>query len=334
MWSFCWLKTKGITTNMPRSDKKANRAIRETVALIAGQRPALAPLLTAFEPLIAAREEVAESLASDPGNPGLPAFQPEQAREGLPILADHDLSGIGPLVLTAARRLFPLLLEREAIASYRAPLEKLLLAPEETGEAGREEFARLLLEEDPAALEQFAQKTGIPVPVLGFAASFVLSAVLRALVRKRGESPWDADGAWAKGYCPVCGTWPVIAWLAKPDIDEKNAFLVGGGGKKHFHCGQCGADWKFRRGVCPACGDEDGPELLSEEGRRHERLDFCGKCRTYCATVDLREMARIPDMDVMAMGLAHLDWIAAERDLRPLRPTFWNMSFPAAPGNQ
>ena len=89
--------------------------------------------------------------------------------------------------------------------------------------------------------------------VLLFAFGFVLAPVLRVLVAQslpeEGEAPWDAGSQWKQGYCPVCGSFASIGWLDKPMLDEKNAYLAGGGGKVFaLRCVEDGA-----RGV-----DDDG----------------------------------------------------------------------------
>ena len=144
----------------------------------------------------------------------------------------------------------------------------------------------------------------------------------------KGEAPWNGAAVWTQGYCPVCGSLPVIATLDKRVFDEKNAFLAGGGGKKRLHCGLCATSWTFRRSTCPSCGRQGNEvmEILREsEGANGERLDWCVHCKTYCPTVDLREREAVPDMDAMALGMLHLDMVASRRGLQPLRPSFWNM---------
>ena len=126
----------------------------------------------------------------------------------------------------------------------------------------------------------------------------------------------------------MCGALPTIGWMDKPTIDEKNAFLAGGGGKKHLHCGVCGADWKFRRGACPACGEEGSGvmELLRESSSAHgERLDWCTKCKSYCPAVDLREREFVPNLDALARAWHDAYMVAARKKLKPVRPSFWNM---------
>ena len=187
--------------------------------------------------------------------------------------------------------------------------------------------ADTLLTGHETALAEAAEETHLPPAVLLFALEVVVGPVLRALALKY-DAPWDERASsWMQGFCPVCGSFPSISYLDKRVFDEKNAFLAGGGGKKHMHCALCGTEWHFRRGACPSCGKEGSGvmEFLREsENSRGERIDWCTKCKSYCPTVDLRECAGTPDMDAMALGMMHMDIVAAQKGLTPLKPSFWN----------
>lgn len=191
-------------------------------------------------------------------------------------------------------------------------------------------------------IANLAREADLDKLLLDFVAGFVVSALLRAMVLAAstasdgGEAdaesdepaPWQKNEIWQQGYCPVCGALPSFSWLDKPGFDHKNAYLMGGGGKKHLYCGVCGADWAFQRGACPACDKKgsDAIEILQESGQKNgERLDWCTGCKGYCPCVDLREREFIPDPDALALGMMHLDMVAAKKKLRPLRPAFWNM---------
>lgn len=305
----------------------------QTLAEILGWRPALAPVLRVFEPLLTAQEELAEELASCVRAAGLelPGARPERLEQGAPLLAGASFGGIGPCVRAAAEKLLPLLTGLDALRPCGAALADFFLKPGGSDAQRPERLTEAFVSGERKKLAQLAGAHGLEPSHLDFAAGFVVSSVLRAMttsaVPEEGEAPWDS-GAWRQGHCPVCGALPVISWLDRPAADAKNAFLSGGGGKKHLHCGVCGANWKFRRGACPACGREGGVmELLRESGISHgERLDWCTRCRAYCPGVDLREREFVPNMDALALGMMHLDMAAARRKLHPLRPTFWNMS--------
>ena len=306
-----------------------------TMADVIARRPVLEAVLRTFEPLLEARDGLVSRLAEEIRTTGfhLPAFQRERAVSGVPLMADMPVTGLAPAMRHAAEIMLPLLFAQQVVAPHAAALEEFFLRSVEEGKAdARENLAEAMLNGSTEAFAGIADRSGIPPEVLAFAADFVVSPVLRALVwqgvSEEEDFPWEEEGVWREGYCPVCGTFPSIAWLDRPSLDEKNAYLSGGGGKKHLHCSLCGSNWKFRRGVCPSCGKEgDGVmEILRESsGARGERLDWCTQCKSYCPTVDLREREGIPHMDAMAMGMMHLDMVASHRKLRPLKPSFWNM---------
>lgn len=309
------------------------QSVEETINGILARRPVLAPVLQAFAPLLAARAALPERLKPllEAAEARLPEMQRERAAQGYPLLAEMPLAGMETALRTAAETLMPLLVTQEVVKPYEAKLRAFLMEPA-AGPAGPVALAEAVLNEAGESVEKIAAQLDIPVQVLLFVFSFVLGPVLRALVELSSggndkEAPWNVEGAWRQGYCPVCGSGPSIAYLDRPVFDEKNAFLAGGGGKKHLHCSLCGTDWTFRRGACPFCGKEGAGvmEILKEAGNAlGERLDWCTRCKTYCPTVDLRQREATPDMDALALGMLHLDMVAAKKGLQPLHPAFWN----------
>ena len=312
-----------------------HQSVADTLADVTSRRPVLEPVLRAFEPLLSAGDALSGKLAETVRAAGLslPELQWDRAQQGVSLLAGVSLAGIASPMRQAAEELLPLLTTIETVAPHADSLRAFFLRPVESPAESND--SRVTLAEAVVAgrsIESIAADGGVEPDVLAFVSGFVLSPVLHAMVAtalpEDGEAPWDRDGAWQQGYCPVCGAFPTIAWLDKPLLDEKNAYLAGGGGKKHLHCSQCGTGWKFLRGACPSCGKETSGtmEMLREtEASRGERLDWCTKCNTYCPTVDLREREAVPNLDALALGMMHLDMVAARKKLRPLRPSFWNM---------
>ena len=303
--------------------------VSETLAEIAARRPVLKPVLEAFRPLLetraALRAEVEEAVAAAVT---LPAFSAERAAQGVPLMAGLSLRGLAAPLRTAAERVLPLLCALEAPARYRDALEALFVKGE--GTASEQAVEALIAGNEPD-FRRLAEEADIQPEVLAFALDFIAAPVLRALALQaqpaKGEAPWNGAAVWTQGYCPVCGSGPSIAYLDRPVFDEKNAFLAGGGGKKHLHCSLCGTDWTFRRGACPFCGEEGAGvmEILKEAGNAlGERLDWCTRCKTYCPAVDLRERDTTPDLDVLALGMLHMDMVAAQKGLQPIHPAFWN----------
>lgn len=302
----------------------SRQTVSETLAETASRRPVLQPVLTAFTPLLEARAALPEKLAPmlEESDFSLPPWRPERAQQGVPLLAGASLNGLFPLLRESAGALLPLLASLPSMGGYSAALEGFFQREDDAMKA-----AQALLDGNETGLARIAEGAKLPAPVLVFALETCLGPVIRVVAAKY-DSPWDERPAsWMQGFCPVCGSFPSVSYLEPRVFDEKNAYLAGGGGKKHLHCALCGTNWHFRRGACPACGQEGSGvmELLRETGgNRGERVDWCTKCKSYCPSVDLRERDTVPDMDAMALGMMHLDIIAAQKGLQPLKPSFWN----------
>ena len=303
---------------------ESRQTVSETLAGIAEHRPVLAPVLNAFAPLLEARAALPEKLSPLLEESGfvLPTWKQERAQQGAPLLAGASLNGLFPLIRESARTLLPLLVTLPGISEHAAALEAFFQKEDLCMQT-----ADTLLTGHETALIEAAKTSNMPPAVLMFALETIVGPVLRTLAAKY-DSPWDErPSSWMQGFCPVCGSFPSIAYLDKRVFDEKNAFLAGGGGKKHLHCALCGTEWHFRRGACPSCGKEGSGvmEFLREsKDSRGERVDWCTKCRSYCPAVDLRERDGIPDMDAMALGMMHMDIVASQKGLIPLKPSFWN----------
>jgi len=82
---------------------------------------------------------------------------------------------------------------------------------------------------------------------------------------------------WRRGYCPICG--------GSPDI----AFLEREVGERWLMCSRCDAKWRFQRLECPSCGNQDHKFLsyFSDDTGAY-RLYVCDKCHTYLKAIDLR----------------------------------------------
>lgn len=303
---------------------ESRQTVSETLADIAKRRPVLQPVLNTFAPLLEARAALSEKLSPllEESSFVLPPWRQERAQQGVPILAGASLNGLYPLLRESAHVLLPCMASLPGMEEHKEALhtffdnEELCLRASDTLLTGHE-----------TALMQTAEQTGIPPAILLFVLESVVGPVLHALSEKY-DAPWDErPSSWMQGFCPVCGSFPSIAYLDKRVFDEKNAFLAGGGGKKHLHCALCGTEWHFRRGACPSCGKEGSGimEFLREsENCQGERIDWCTKCKSYCPTIDLRERNAVPDMDAMALGMMHMDIVAAQKGLTPLKPSFWN----------
>ncbi|MFV0422638.1 formate dehydrogenase accessory protein FdhE [Oleidesulfovibrio sp.] len=300
---------------------QSRQSVSATLDAIASRRPALHTILTAFEPLLSARAELPEQLADmlKKATAPLPQLNTKRLGHGVPVMADAPAEWAAPLLRKAAITLIPIITDNEELAPYKTSLTKAFKA-EDTPLA---ELFSAFIGGNATGIERMAKEQEIPAAVLAFAAGTVIGPVLAAYAKTQLS---DADMAvWREGTCPVCGSFPSIAFLERRDPNQSE-FLAGGGGKKHLHCSLCSYEWQFRRGACPSCGNEDAGalEYLRDRDTPWERIDLCRKCNTYCPGIDLREVAATPHMDAAALGMLHLDLVASREGLMPLAPSFWN----------
>ncbi len=286
------------------------------------------------------------SLLSDMSLKGFDATLTGSAKKLLPLLANQEY--LQPYISTLEIYFGTKKASKKSTKKDEAVVEKKeVKAPYKSYE-----LAEAYLANNADVIEKTAEAINVPTQALLFAFSWILAPALQALVlysipalQEKVElssdegieentsntndktAPWDKNSRWKEGYCPVCASFPSISYLERSLIDENNQFLASGGGKKYLHCSLCGTDWHFKRGACPSC-KEEGPETIEiiKETKKEtgERIDWCKKCNSYCPNVDLRVGGLRPNFDMMALGMMHLDMIAAEKKLMPLNPSFWN----------
>ena len=296
----------------------AQKIVDSTLESIKERVPAYGELADRFGPLFLTMARVRDKLIAD--SIDAPAVDTARLAAGAPLLVDRDLSSWADAMETARDELLPEVTEvlRLDTETARALRDHLADPANLVG------LARARIEGDRKHFENTSVQLGIgQTPSLLYISETVFGPVLRAMVHGLGKSL--SDLAWDRGYCPVCGSAPSIAQLARPE-SEGSEHLVGGGGKKYLHCSLCGHDWHFKRNVCAACGNEDSEtrEIFYQENVRRERIEACRKCGRYMLVVDMREFATPPHLDVVQMGLVHLDIAARERRLSPVSPTIWN----------
>ncbi|THB81467.1 MAG: formate dehydrogenase accessory protein FdhE [Desulfobacteraceae bacterium] len=105
-----------------------------------------------------------------------------------------------------------------------------------------------------------------------------------------------------KGYCPICGNHPDIAFLEEE-------------GKRYLNCGFCGHSWHVNRLGCVFCDNTDKDQLqyfFSEEEKEY-RVNLCDHCQNYIKVVDTRQMVRAFFPRLEMVSTLHLDMQAREK---------------------
>ncbi len=115
-------------------------------------------------------------------------------------------------------------------------------------------------------------------------------------------SPLIEQKSWQRGWCPICGGEPGLA------------FLDGESGSRHLICSRCECQWLYPRIKCPFCNNSE-PAKLSyfpfEEGKY--RLYICQGCRRYLKAIDLRKSGQRVLFPVERITTATMD-VAAQKE--------------------
>jgi len=125
-----------------------------------------------------------------------------------------------------------------------------------------------------------------------------LAPVVQAL-----ERHWLGPG-WPRGFCPACGSWPL---LAESRGLEQFRWL---------RCGLCGAGWQVDRVFCPFCETRDHRQLhdLFVEGEESRcRVSVCDACRGFVRSISTLTALTAPGLLVAELETLHLELIARER---------------------
>jgi FdhE protein len=117
-------------------------------------------------------------------------------------------------------------------------------------------------------------------------------------------SPLREGIDWRQGYCPTCGSWPLLGEFR--GLDQT----------RYLRCGVCAAGWEVDRQWCSYCGNRDHETLqfLHQEGEEAKyRAAICDECRGYVKM--LSTLSALPPMHLLIADTItmHLDLAAAER---------------------
>lgn len=220
--------------------------------------------------------------------------------KGFPLFSREDL----PLDFDNASNLLKRFLEHLA-GSNRDDKEGLRRALEKS-RTEREWCLKLfkaILSRDEETQSGMGKALDLDPKVLHFFARVALQPSLHALRRVLADRI-DKE-RYDHGYCPVCGSQPGMAYIAKS-------------GKRYLCCELCGEEWAYHRMRCPFCENQDHDTMGYFEAEQEEgfRVDFCRKCLRYLKTVDRRVFEEATPMDLENLATIHLDVLAAQHGFR------------------
>ncbi len=144
------------------------------------------------------------------------------------------------------------------------------------------------------------------------ATAHVLEAIVHATLKpflvsyaRKYQGKFDQE-RWRRGYCPVCGGSPDLAYLEKEN------------GARWLLCSRCDTPWLFQRLQCPYCNTTDQNALsyyTGDVGRY--RLYICEQCHQYLKTVDLRQSKADIVLPLERLFTLNLDIQAQEQGYSP-----------------
>jgi FdhE protein len=261
---------------------------------LARERPALAGPAGVLRDLL-------PDLVPDPPPLSLPPLTPDQARAkragGVPLLRGEALAPDTAAVRRRWRRACALLSRQPGGAPARA-----LAAALRRGSLNLEALTRDALAGQPEAVHARAEALGLDA---GLTATVLRLGLLPALAPVQAALAPLADGtAWEHGYCPACGSWPLLGEYR--GLEQRRV----------LRCGLCAAEWGVPRLLCPFCGTRDHRLLgyfsvEGEEGRY--RATTCDGCRGYVKMTATLQPLAVLQLLVADVATLHLDLAAAER---------------------
>jgi FdhE protein len=270
-------------------------------------RPHLGTLLRAFGPMIVEKTQWLADTAIDPANIDI---DDERLASGIAlgqqcqlIAVDAPWGSAGWAVARAIGEGFPKL---------RSDMEVLL---RRFIEKKYDFFGTFLASGDGDDADGQCTRQAEEVGISALALHFFVRCLHRFMLAKKSRDvqPFLEGHKWSKGYCPVCGSLPLLA-------------VLGENGRRLLHCADCGHHWPFPRLACPSCDHED-PEnsnLLFIDECKEESAYFCDRCRSYLLTAN-RSTAIAPyHPELVALSMVHLDLILQEKGYSPMARSEWN----------
>jgi FdhE protein len=276
----------------PRAAPPSVEEARAELDRVAADRPALQPLLVWLRELLPDLAPVAApplSLTAEEAHVKLTG--------GTPLLRGRQID-LDPKAFRQRWQRVCRALEAQQPDGVAAALAEALgkdrLEPAEMLDA--------ILTGQPEAVREKAEALGLDAGLTATVLRFTLFPLFVALEARL--APLREGAAWEQGYCPTCGSWPLLGEFRGLD---QSRFL---------RCGLCAAGWEVRRLWCPFCGNRDHQRLgfLHSEGEEAKyRAAVCDACRGYVKM--LSTLSALPPLHLLLADAAtlHLDLAAAER---------------------
>ena len=294
-------------SSMIKSENDRVDALRSILDREIEKNPHNRELIESFRPLLIARARLLEKIKLEKAV--LSAMDKTRFESGVPLIRQQQLLSPEDPWEKMTSCMIPAL--KEGFPGIRDDMDRLQASGEKI-----EGLVREYLEAFPDHCETVIKRRAAGLLVGTQGISLLLRHLTRIILEKRSqEAARGIKGLdWKKGYCPVCGAFPTIAL-----IEEKIT-------RRWLHCSRCGHDWQFSRVICPCCEHQaqQGMNFFYVETRAQESAFTCEKCNRYLITLNRISDLHDHDLDVSAIGLAHMDLIMQGKGFIPMTACEWN----------
>jgi FdhE protein len=246
----------------------------------------------------------ASFMAQYPGET-LPITEPLKRlklKEGFPFFSFKNF----PVDAARFRNLFQEILKGISAANPKMT-EQIPLIEKWLAGDGRnlDHWLTLLFQEDGQPFIQAAASCGLDPEILLFLFLAGWKPFLRNQAQALAQDPELDWATWSKGYCPVCGGMPLLAYLEE-------------GGRRSGTCSVCEFTWPLPRFVCPYCESTEQEKFryFFAEKEKGVRLEVCEACSHYLKIIDLREWTVEPLPVLDDLVTTHLDLWAKDKGYR------------------
>jgi len=285
---------------------EALEKIRKLVAMQEEKNPAYRAVLDFYKKIAEARNNLQASL-----NITMAGISEEmktiQTREGFPLIGHEDFV----IDIPSSVSLFESLcrIGKEATEKMNINIQALEEALAINAFNLKEALRR---HSDESYLNRIAEEFDVDKPIFQFLIHMSIQPSLEANVERLKERV-DLKN-WLRGYCPVCGSPPLMSELK-------------GDGQRFFQCSFCGFHWPGERLKCPFCENRDHSKLhyFYEEKKEAYRVDLCDNCMQYIKTVDSRKLGYQPDIILEDILTTHLDILASGKGYKRPVPSPWGL---------
>jgi len=229
-----------------------------------------------------------------------------RVRQGVPLLHDQPVWLDIHYAADLFSRLINLLAERDEpetrlrVENVAAAATQGLLDPEQL-------FSEAFVHHADH-LTELAAAAGVDAELLSALSTLSGAPLLRAYAEHLAPLLEHADdgtvrgAAWTRGYCPICGGWPLLGELRGVELAQ------------WLRCSACGTGWRGQRLVCPYCANDDFRRLgsLTVEGEQRFRVSVCERCKGYLKVGNAFDPPPAEFLALDDVASLHLDVAAIE----------------------